>query len=72
MTLRRLPPSKELKVASKISDLVNDITLDLDQVGVFLATNNAMTYRRVMEIMEAAQWHKEERYHEVNNEDYLF
>ena len=70
--MRRQHQTKELKVATKISDLVNDLTLDLDQVGVYLATNSAITYRRVMEIAEAAQWKKEERYHEVNDDNYLF
>jgi hypothetical protein len=70
--MRKLHQTKELKVATKISDLVNDLTLDLDQVGVYLATNNAITYRRVMDIAEAAQWEKEERYHEVTDDNYLF
>jgi len=70
--MRRIHQTKELKVATKISDLVNDLTLDLDQVGFYLATNNAVTYRRVMDIAEAAQWEKEERYHEVTDDNYLF
>jgi hypothetical protein len=70
--MRKLHQTKELKVATKISDLVNDLTLDLDQVGVYLATNNAVTYRRVMDIAEAAQWEKEERYQEVTDDNYLF
>jgi hypothetical protein len=70
--MRRIQQTKELKVATKISDLVNDLTLDLDQVGIYLATNSAITYRRVMEVMEAAQWEKEERYHEVTDDNYLF
>jgi len=68
----RIHQTKELKVATKISDLVNDLTLDLDQVGIYLATNSAVTYRRVLEIAEAAQWEKEERYHEVTDDNYLF
>ena len=67
--MRRIQQTKELKVATKISDLVNDLTLDLDQVGIYLATNNTTTYRRVMEIAEAAQYEKEERLHDDN---YLF
>jgi hypothetical protein len=46
--LRNTP---ELKVANKMSEMVNDLTLDLDQVGVYLATNNSITYRRLIEIM---------------------
>lgn len=70
--MRRIEQTKELKVATKISDLVNDLTLDLDQVGIYLATNSAITYRRVMEIAEAAQYEKEERYQEVTDDNYLF
>ncbi len=70
--MRRIHQTKELKVATKISDLVNDLTLDLDQVGIYLATNSAVTYRRVLEIAEAAQYEKEERYHEVTDDNYLF
>jgi biopolymer transport protein ExbD len=61
--------TKETKVAEKISDLVNDLTLDLDQVGIYLATNNTTTYRRVIEVMEAAKYEKNERIHDDN---YLF
>lgn len=64
--------SLELKVANKISDLVNDLTLDLDQVGVYIASNNSITYRRIMEIMEAAKWEKEDGKSEVNDGNYLF
>jgi hypothetical protein len=69
MKLRTTP---ELKVATKISDLVNDLTLDLDQIGVHLANNNAITYRRFLEIAEAAKWDREERYHEATDDNYLF
>lgn len=68
----KIRQTKELRVANKISDLVNDLTLDLDQVGVYLATNNPITYRRIQEIAEAALWEKEERYNEVTDDNYLF
>jgi hypothetical protein len=70
--MRKIQQTKELKVASKISDLINDLTLDLDQVGTYLATDNAITYRRVMEVAEAAQWEKEDKYREANNDNYIF
>ena len=65
----KLKPTKELRVATKIGDLVNDLTLDLDQVGIYLASYNNVTYRRVMEIADSAKYEKEERIH---NDDYLF
>jgi hypothetical protein len=70
--MRRTYQTKELKVATKISDLVNDLTLDLDQVGIYLATNSNITYRRVIEIAEAAQYQREERYLEDTDDNYLF
>jgi hypothetical protein len=63
---RRL--SKELKVAEKMSEMVNDLTLDLDQVGIYLAGSNSITYRRLMEVVEAAKFEKEEK--ELNDYNY--
>lgn len=61
--------SEAEKTAVKIARLVNDLTLDLDQVGVYLAREHAVTYRRIQEIAEAAKFEKEE----VNNgQDYLW
>ena len=62
-------PTKELKVAEKITEMVNDLTLDLDQVGIYLATSNRISYRRLMEIIDSAEFEKNERIH---NDDYLF
>lgn len=45
----------ELRVAQKISALVNDVTLDLEQIGIYLASNNPVTFRRLMEIFDAAK-----------------
>lgn len=57
------------KVALKIGNLINDLTLDIEQVGIYLARNSNVTYRRLQEIAEAAKWEKEERVHDDN---YLF
>jgi hypothetical protein len=65
-------PTKELKVANTISTLVNDLTLDLDQVGSYLATNNNITYRRIIEIAEAARYEKEEQWKDNQDANYLF
>lgn len=61
-------PTKELRVAEKMGEMVNDLTLDLDQVGVYIATDNSITYRRLMEVAEAAKFEKEER--ELNDYNY--
>jgi hypothetical protein len=57
MTRNRL--SKEEKVAVKIGDLIDSLTLDLDQIGIFLARDNNITYNRLIAIAEAAEFEKE-------------
>jgi len=63
-------PTKELKVAEKMSEMVNDLTLDLDQVGVFLASNNNVTYRRLLEVIDSAEYVRNEG--NDNNDDYTY
>ena len=47
------------KTAVKISDLINNLTLDLDQVGMYLGRDSNITYNRLMVIAEAAEFEKE-------------
>jgi hypothetical protein len=62
--------SNNEKVADKMTLLVNDVTLDLDQVGSYIArTASNVTYRRLLEIVDAARFEKEEK---ENGTDYLF
>lgn len=68
MTRNRV--SREEKVAVKIGDLLDSLTLDLDQVGLFLARDNNITYNRLMIIAEAAEFEKEIEY--GKQQDYLF
>jgi hypothetical protein len=58
--MRHIKPTKELKVAKTMSDLVNDLTLDLDQVGIYIATNNGISYRRIQEVAESAKHEREQ------------
>jgi hypothetical protein len=60
------------KTAIKIGSLVNDLTLDLDQVGMYLGRDNNITYNRLMVILEAAKWEKEEQWEMIQDENYLF
>jgi hypothetical protein len=69
--MRHIKPTKELRVAVKMSELVNDLTLDLDQVGTYIATNNGITYRRIQEIAESAK-HEREQAWEENDEYNLY
>lgn len=72
MTLRRLRPTKETRVAQTLSDLVNDLALDLDQVGIYLAQSNPITYNRVMVILEMAKFEREDQKEDINIDNYLF
>jgi hypothetical protein len=64
---RRLPPSKEEKVAVKLSDIVNDYTLDIEEVGRnFARVAPLVSYNRVIEITEVAQLEREGKLDELN------
>ena len=54
--------SREEKVAEKIAQLLDSLTLDLDQVGKYIARFLPTTiYNRLMIIAESAEWEKEEQ-----------
>jgi hypothetical protein len=62
--------SKNEAVAEKLSVLVNDLTLNLDLIGEYIARSAPnVTYRRLMEIAEAARYEREEKDHGT---DFLF
>ena len=57
---RRLPISKEEKVALKLSDIVNDYTLDLEEIGrYFYKVAPKVSYNRIIEIVDVAEFEKE-------------
>ncbi len=63
--------SKNEKTAVKIAELMNDVTLDLDQVGQYLGRlAPTISYNRLMLIAEAAEWEKEQA--ELNKHPRLF
>jgi hypothetical protein len=50
----------EEKIAKRLSDIVSDVRIDLDLVGVYLArTSPSVPYNRLVEIVESAQHEKE-------------
>jgi hypothetical protein len=51
--------SNEEKVALKIAQLTDSVTLDLDQVGRYLAKMPNTYYNRLMIMIESAEWEKE-------------
>lgn len=64
--------SDEEKVAIKLSDLVSDLRLDLDQIGIYLGRNLPATpYRRLNVILESAEYEKEKD-NVRNGDNYLF
>jgi hypothetical protein len=64
---RRLPASREEKVAIKLSDIVNDYTLDIEEVGrTFARVAPLVSYNRVIEITDVAQLEKEGKLDQFN------
>jgi hypothetical protein len=58
--LMRRIQTREEKAATKIATIVNDITLDLDFVGIYLArTAPTISYNRLLLIAESAEFEKE-------------
>jgi hypothetical protein len=56
----RLPITKEEKIARKLSDIVNDYTLNLDEVGkYFYRVAPRVSYNRIAEIVEVAEMERE-------------
>jgi len=56
----RLQMSNELKIAKKLSDIVSDVRLDLDLVGVYLAEIAPnVSYRRLSILIDSAEAEKE-------------
>jgi hypothetical protein len=69
---RRIPISKEEKIALKLSDIVNDYTLDLDEVGRhFFRVAPRVSYNRILDIVEVAELEKEGT-NDRNHHDPLF
>jgi hypothetical protein len=62
MAFMRKLKSREEKVAEKIAQLLDSLTLDLDQVGKYIARFLPTTiYNRLLIIAEAAEWEKKDK-----------
>ena len=56
----RIPISKEEKIARKLSDIVNDYTLNLDEVGkYFYRVAPRVSYNRILDIVDVAEMERE-------------
>ncbi|MGA1590510.1 MAG: hypothetical protein ACO36B_06895 [Methylophilaceae bacterium] len=63
--MRKHKLTDEEKVAMRISAIVSDLRLDIEQVGEYLAViAPSVSYNRLITIAESAQHHKEEKYNE--------
>lgn len=59
--------TEEEKAAKKLANIVSDVRLDLDDVGVYLATLAPnVVYRRLVEIAESAEEEKVRQYDRIN------
>jgi hypothetical protein len=66
---RKLPKSREEKVALQLSEIVNDYNLNLDEVGrYFFRVAPLVSYNRIIEIVEVAEFEKEN--HNVRHSHY--
>ena len=52
--------SVEEKLAERIGKMINDLTIDLEQLGIYFARTGNITYRRLQTIAESAKYEKEE------------
>ena len=66
---RRLPKSEEEKVAEKIANLMKDSTLNLDQIGIYLARIRPnYLHKRLNIIAESADYETEKMYDRLNHD----
>ena len=53
----------EEKIAKQLAQIVSDVNLDIEQVGIYLARNFPnVSYRRLLVVMESAEYEKESSY----------
>lgn len=57
-------------VAKKLTELVEPVSLNLDEVGRAIARMSNLHYNRLITIVESAEWEKENYY--TKQEDTLF
>jgi hypothetical protein len=62
--------TKEEKIATKLTDSVADLTLNLDEVGKHMATTPTILVDRLQVVMEAAREEKVSLYEGLGITDY--
>lgn len=69
---RRIQTEEE-KVARQIGKVLADLTLDIEQIGKYLATNvPSVSYNRLIVIAESAEYEKEKINDRINFQYTLF
>lgn len=70
--MRKRAKTQEEKVAQQFANLLSDLRIDLDQVGIYLAQQRpSVAYNRLMIIAESAE-HEKEREYDRQDTNYLF
>jgi len=63
--------TEEEKIAKQLANIVNDLTVDLDQVGMYLARNSRnVSITRLNEVIESANYEKEQSNVRINNDTF--
>jgi len=63
--------TEEEKIAKQLANIVNDLTVDLDQVGVYLARNSRnVSITRLNEVIESANYEKEQSNVRINTDTF--
>jgi hypothetical protein len=60
--MRKHLTTDEEKAAKKLANIVSDVRLDLDEVGIHLAQLPNVSIRRLVEIADSAEYEKENKY----------
>lgn len=70
--MRKRARTQEEKIVDQFSNLLSDLRIDLDQVGIYLAQQKPSTaYNRLMLIAESAE-HEKEKAYDGQDTNYLF
>lgn len=63
--------TEEEKIAKQLANIVNDLTVDLDQVGMYLARNSRnISITRLNEVIESANYEKEQSNVRINTDTF--
>ena len=63
--------TEEEKIAKQLANIVNDLTVDLDQVGMYLARNSRnVSITRLNEVIESANYEKEQSNVRINTDTF--